>query len=311
MGIGRVMVVMGCLTVAGGQVPVGNREVVLRYGGRERSYLVHVPTGGAGPFPVVIAFHGGGGNASGFARYAGLDRLADREGFVVVYPNGTGRLRDRLLTFNAGDCCGSAAADGVDDVGFVRAVVADLGRQLRIDRSRIYATGHSNGAMMAYRMAAEAADLVAAIAPVAGVAKPLGGTRPVPVLDIHSVDDPRALYAGGLGPPFPLTKTRVPHQPVAEVLAAWARRNGCQEEGQVIQEVSGSRDGVAQRGELLDFGPCHGAPLHHWRLHGVGHGWPGDRGRLAGNILGPGTNIVDAAPVIWAFVRQFRLSPPN
>ena len=76
----------------------------------KRTYIVHVPRDAAAraPLPVVVAFHGGGGNATGFAKYAGLDRVADREGFVVVNPDGTGRLGRRLLTWNAGDCCGQA-----------------------------------------------------------------------------------------------------------------------------------------------------------------------------------------------------------
>ena len=77
-------------------------------------------------------FHGGGGNASGFKAYAGLDALADGEGFVVVYPAGSGRLGRRRLTWNAGGCCGYAAAQSVDDVGFALAVLRDLARNVAL-----------------------------------------------------------------------------------------------------------------------------------------------------------------------------------
>jgi len=97
-----------------------------------------------------------------------MDKLADRETFVAVYPNGTGRFGNRLLTWNAGACCAYAMSNNVDDVGFVRALVTKLTESIPIDRRRIYATGLSNGAMMSHRLAAEAADLIAAIAPVAG-----------------------------------------------------------------------------------------------------------------------------------------------
>ena len=118
-----------------------------------------------------------------------------------------GRLSGRLLTWNAGTCCAYSVINKVDDVGFVRALIDKLAEKFPIDRRRIYATGMSNGGMMAHRLAAEARDIVAAVAPVAGgmVLPVIKTARAVPVLHIHSVDDPRALYTGGLGPPFPLT----------------------------------------------------------------------------------------------------------
>lgn len=97
-----------------------------------------------------------------------MDRLADRESFIAVYPNGNGRFGKRLLTWNAGTCCAYLVINNVDDVGFVRALVATLAEKVPIDRRRVYATGLSNGAMMSHRLAAEAADLIAAVAPVAG-----------------------------------------------------------------------------------------------------------------------------------------------
>ncbi|MBI4254273.1 MAG: alpha/beta fold hydrolase, partial [Candidatus Rokubacteria bacterium] len=151
------------VVVAGvlGTAPAGaeDRDLTLTVGGQPRTYRLHLPPRARerGPLPVVVAFHGGGGNAAGFKAYAGLDALADREGFVVVYPDGSGRLGRRLLTWNAGTCCGAAAAQNVDDVGFVLALLRDLARDLPLDPARVYATGHSNGAMMAYRLAIEAA----------------------------------------------------------------------------------------------------------------------------------------------------------
>jgi polyhydroxybutyrate depolymerase len=147
----------------------GDHEFTMRHGGRARTYLVHVPARTKDRPAVIIAFHGGGGNAKGFQEYAELDAIADREGFLVVYPNGTGPLPRRLLTWNAGDgCCGFAMTRKVNDVGFATMVLADLEGRTPIDRARVYATGHSNGAMMAHRLAAERPELIAAIAPVAG-----------------------------------------------------------------------------------------------------------------------------------------------
>jgi len=122
----------------------GDHDRSLTVGAAARTYLVHVPprVSEGRPLPVVLAFHGGGGNAAGFKAYAGLDALADREGFVVVYPDGSGRLGRRLLTWNAGGCCGYAAAQNVDDVGFALAVLRDVARNVSIDPARVYSTGH-------------------------------------------------------------------------------------------------------------------------------------------------------------------------
>src|SRR5207248_6705874 len=137
---------------------------------RGRSAIVHVPprAGGKSEIPVIINFHGGGGHGGNEQEYSLMDQLADRETFVTVYPNGSGRFGNRLLTWNAGTCCAYAVINNIDDVGFVRALIAKLTDSIPIDPRRIYATGLSNGAMMSYRLAAEAGDLIAAIAPVAG-----------------------------------------------------------------------------------------------------------------------------------------------
>ncbi|MFM8734303.1 MAG: alpha/beta hydrolase family esterase [Pirellulales bacterium] len=127
--------------------------------GSERSYLVHVPPQyvADSPMPVVLAFHGGGANARNMVAFSGLNLKADQSGFIVVYPEGSGRL-ERMLSFNAGNCCGEAAARNVDDVAFVRHVLDDLEGIANVDRRRVFATGMSNGAMMSYRLASEMSD---------------------------------------------------------------------------------------------------------------------------------------------------------
>jgi polyhydroxybutyrate depolymerase len=276
-----------------------------------RTFIVHVPRDAAAraPLPVLIAFHGGGGNATGFAKYAGLDRVADREGFVVVYPDGTGRLGRRLLTWNAGSCCGQAQTAHVDDVGFTLAILHDLARDLPIDRTRVYATGHSNGAMMAYRLAVEAAERVAAIAPVAGmmVVERFAPARPVPVLHIHSLDDPRALYRGGLGPPFPGTDVRSRHQSVEGGLARWLIVDRCSTEPREAESRRVPAGQHEHTADLLVYEPCESdAAVAHWRLTGAGHGWPGHASPLPERLMGPDTTVIDAAEEIWKFVARFR-----
>ena len=153
---------------APGDAP-GDATQSLIHAGRERSYILHLsPTlAPERKYPLVIVLHGGGGNAASAGKMTGMNQQANRENFIVVYPNGAGRLGDRLLTWNSGNCCGYALDHQVDDVGFLRALVERLLTQYPIDPKRVYATGISNGGMMSYRLACEASDLVAAIAPVA------------------------------------------------------------------------------------------------------------------------------------------------
>ena len=151
------------LAIATGEIQSGDHTRSIRVDRRTRSYHVHVPPSydGSKPFPVVLAFHGGGANAESMVRFSGLNEKADEAGFLVVYPAGTGRL-ERMLTWNTGNCCGYAMRNGVDDVGFVNALLDDLAGRARVDPERIYATGMSNGAMMVYRLASELSERIAA-----------------------------------------------------------------------------------------------------------------------------------------------------
>jgi polyhydroxybutyrate depolymerase len=299
--------------LGGAGLPPGNHTFSLRHGGRSRAYIVHVPPAARDgrALPLLLAFHGGGGEAAGFQAYAGLDAVADREGFVVVYPYGTGVLPRRLLTWNAGECCGFAMNQNVDDVGFAIAVLDDVAKRTPIDSSRTWATGHSNGAMMAYRLAAARADRIAAIVPVAGAydLATFNPSRPVAVLDIHSVDDPRALYNGGLGPPFPGTDVRSSHRPVMDGLERWRVRNGCSAATHVAESRTGtSAEGARQAATRIAWDGCvPGAPVEHWKLTGVGHGWPGNvRGELRESLIGPSTTVISAAEEVWKFVSRVR-----
>ena len=187
----------------------------------------------------------------------------------------------------------------------------DLGSRIPIDRARVYATGLSNGGMMAYRLAAQASDQVTAIAPVAGamVVAEFEPTRPVPVLHIHSVDDPRALYEGGLGPPFPLTNVRTEHPRVEAMLELWVDANRCSATPAIGETRRWTApDGTPHTATPHVFADCTaGAEVVLWQLTGAGHVWPGGRQGYLPRLLGPSTEVIDANAVMWAFFSRFRL----
>jgi polyhydroxybutyrate depolymerase len=292
----------------------GEAERTLQHQDRERRYIVHVPKlpAPAAGFPVVLNFHGGGGNAADHQSYTGLDRVADREGFITVYPFGSGRFSRKLLTWNAGECCGYAKTHEIDDVGFVKALLNKLAEEYSLDPTRIYATGLSNGSMMAYRLAMELSESIAAIAPVAGAMsvaefKP---QRPIPIMHVHSVDDPRALYDGGLGPRFPFTNARVLHPPVESILKQWIEADGCPTVpiiAEVIHGAAGTHD-QSHTATKLTYGPGKdGVEVILWKLTGAGHVWPGGLRNYHERLLGPSTAIIDVNEEMWRFFKRFHL----
>lgn len=276
----------------------GDHARTLTVDGRSRSYLVHVPPQYLPdrPVPVVLAFHGGGSNADQMVRFCGLNEKADQEGFVVVYPNGTGRT-DRILTWNGGNCCGYAMLNAVDDVGFVRALLDDLGKVLHVDHKRVFATGMSNGAIMAYRLASELSDRIAAIAPVAG---PMGTARcnpkrPVPVIHFHGTDDQYAPFQGGKGAKS-VSQTRF--YSVEHSIRAWVRANGCPETPVVVELPDKADD--AMRVRRKTYGPGkEGAEVVLIEIENGGHTWPGREPLLA--RLGKSTKDISANDLMWEF----------
>lgn len=274
----------------------GDYRYTLLHDGIEREYLVHVPRDydPRRATPVVFAFHGGGGHMEHMAGAAyGLSAKADREGFIAVFPNGYSRLPGgRFATWNAGDCCGDARDRDIDDVGFVRRVHADVARRLNVDRRRVFAAGMSNGGMMSYRLACEAADLFRAVASVAGtdVTRTCRPARPVPVLHIHALDDTHVLHAGGAGADAFRDRDKVTDfPPVAATVDAWSRRGDCAAPRRIV-------DGAEAWCELR--APCRGdARVQLCTTRAGGHSWPGGaalRGKSPSTAL-------DANDMIWRF----------
>ena len=284
--------------------PEGTRTRTVTVGGVQRSYRVHVPPSydRRRAFPFVIAFHGGASNPEAMARFSGLDEKADEAGFIVAYPAGSGRL-PRVLTWNAGRCCGYASNQDVDDVGFVRALVEDLAGQVHLDRKRIFATGISNGGQMAYRVAAELSDQIAAIAPVSGsleVDVPRV-SRPVSVVHFHGTDDKYLPFAGGLGPRSLATG---PHASVEHSVGTWVRLDECRPARAVQEMPVKVADGTTVVRHAYE-GCRGGAEVVLYEIRGGGHTWPGRPS--AERLLGVTTQNVSANDVLWDFFARHPL----
>jgi polyhydroxybutyrate depolymerase len=270
----------------------GDKPGQVTVGGRERAWLVHVPPryDGRTPLPVVIVLHGGGGSSSGAARQSGMSVKADKENFLAVYPDGSGVARSRLLTWNSGNCCGYAMKSGVDDIAFIRAMLDRLQRDYAVDAKRVYVTGISNGAMMAYRVACEMSDRIAAIAPVAGAQNidcPRAG--PLSVMIIHGAKDQNVLLDGGeptkrFGPP----RT---DRSVAYAASFWAAQNRCADRPQ--QQLTATLRTDVYTG-------CKGGTgISVYIVENGGHSWPG--GERMSAILDEPSRQVSATDLMWTF----------
>jgi polyhydroxybutyrate depolymerase len=267
----------------------------IMWGGRARRYEIHVPPGyRADPLPVVIVYHGGGSQPAMVRAQTRMDDTADDHGFIVLYPYGTGPLGPtNLLTWNAGGGAIEYAWEHrIDDVGFTRAMLTDVARHFCIDTRRVYATGISNGAQMAYRVACELSDRIAAIAPVAATMPVIDcqPVRPVPVLHFHGTDDEYAPYEGGVGP---RGYTNFDHLSVADNIEFWRAVNGCDS-----QQVSTWQIDDA---ELFAYTACDaGSTVELVTLHGGGHTWPGGS-VVCDNALGEVNRDVSASEMMWEF----------
>jgi polyhydroxybutyrate depolymerase len=264
------------------------RTSVLSVAGLDREYLTFAPASlsPSQPIPVVFVLHGGTGTARGAAVQTRFDAEAERRGFLTVYPQGIRR------TWNAGSCCGPAARLGVDDVAFVSALLDELARTHSVDPDRVFATGISNGGMMAARLACDLPGRFVAIAPVAAsLATACDRAEPVSVLHIHGTADRNVPIDGGFGP---RALTLVDHLPLEEALARWRAIDGCdaaptvERRGAVTRRTwSCGRSGTQVRAIVIDGG---------------GHAWPG--GHQMARVLDAPSAELDATAEIGRFFAE-------
>ncbi len=225
------------------------------YLGRQRGFLLHVPTGLLAPAPLVLVLHGLRQDPTRIRAFSEADRIADRNGFVVAYPGGVGG------SWNAGTCCGDAADHQVDDVAFLDHVVAIARRNALIDPARIYLEGYSNGGMMALRFACERPGLVAAVAVVAAsVTSPCAPDAPVAALDLHGGLDATVPVRGG-----PSHQLHMAFVPIATALGVFAAQ-GADVRVEVLPRathrwMTQATDGLDASSTLWDWLRDHPKPL--------------------------------------------------
>lgn len=283
-------------------IPAVDEIRTLNHDGRERTYLLHVPDGlhENEPVPLVFAFHGGGGNGSGMASLTKFDKLADREEFIVVFPNGVGN------SWNDGrqNLASEAYLLNVDDVGFVDAMIETISLEFPVDPKKIYATGISNGAIFSHFLAAQRASMFAAIAPVVGgLAIPFSAhfnpDDTVSVLIIQGIDDPLVPYNGGQiagGNRGAIISTN-------DTVELWVQNDGCNNIPLKEELPNGDlNDGCVVTQYTWANGHADSAVVL-LKIEGGGHTWPGGVQYLPESVIGRVCKDFEATEVIWSFFK--------
>jgi polyhydroxybutyrate depolymerase len=256
--------------VAVDQPGPGDQQVTLDFGGRQRTYVVHAPPGydGSVALPLVVAMHPWPGDAALIAETTGWNAKADKENFLVVYPEGYDR------SYNALVCCGNE-----DDVGFIETVIARMTAEWKADPKRVYATGMSNGGDMAIKLAMELPATLAAIAPVSAgfigpkIADP--SYRPATPVSMITVIGGKDRY----------------YAQFEDGIKAWRERLACAEAGAPT---------TLEKGITATASTCSdGSALSVYRVPDMGHSWPGPR---QGSSSDPKAGI-DATDLVWEFFK--------
>lgn len=242
----------------------------IQQGAQQRTYTLYVPTTYVKQraYPMIIVLHGGGGNAEISEQMTRFAPWAASKEFILVHPNGSGQLKNSLLTWNAGNCCAYAFEEKIDDVGFIRLMIDDISSQYHVDPKRIYVAGMSNGAKMAYRLACKLSDRIAAIAPVAGsMEEPdCAPDDSVSVIAFHGTADEHVLYEGG-APKKQVDRVSRIDNSVADSVGYWVNVDQCDPLPERTQTGSVKRE---------KYTHCmNDSEVVIYSIEGGGHAWPG------------------------------------
>jgi polyhydroxybutyrate depolymerase len=273
--------------------PAPARAASFDFGGVPRTYTVHLPAGVAHPTGLVVNLHAAGATGRDQAALTHYDAVSDAHGFLVIYPDG--------VDLSWADGRGASVPDrqGIDDVGFITALVGQLVADYGIDPGRVFATGLSAGAFMANRLACDRADVFAAIAPVAGTLGSNVGcnpSRPVSVFETHGTADPVVPFGGG-----PMAG----RGGVSDVLSAsamldrWRQADGCRDDP--MQEVLPNTGDGTITTRFTSSACAPGTAVVSVRVDGGGHTWPNAPSFLSEESVGATTHSFDASEASWQF----------
>ncbi|MBZ0285542.1 MAG: hypothetical protein K8L97_32730 [Anaerolineae bacterium] len=272
----------------------GSYTVRQTFGEVERSYRIYIPANyaeGDEAVALIIVMHGAGGTGAGIESFSGFNELSEQEGFIVIYPNGVDNVwadgRD-----------GDPRVGVQDDVGYLARVIELLKQSLRIDPARIYATGHSMGGFMAFRLACELPDQIAAIAPVAAtfpnyLREECADSPPVPMLMAHGTDDNIVPWAG----------VPIGYFSAGESLGFWAIHNECATRDPItaLEDIDPDDGTFVLREGYTDC--AEGADVQLYGVYHGGHTWPGHVIGVSFE-LGLTSKDLDATAVIWEFFKE-------
>lgn len=304
LSLGLVVVV---LVLCRARATAGLSHHSLRFQERERTFFIHLPPQHtkARAVPLVIALHGGGGTATlmNSSTKFSLSAQADARGWVLLIPQGVAKgWNDGRPAIDRG----SRARAGVDDVGFIAALIDHAHAKYGIDRDRVFVTGISNGGAMSFRLALDLSDRIRAVAPVTmslpAVLKGKTPKRPISVLMVNGTDDPLVPFRGGqirvLG------RDRGEVLPTDDTLEWWAKQNGCTTSA-TPRTLPDADPKDKTRVVFEERRDCkNGTRVALYRVEGGGHTWPGGRQYLPQRVVGRVSQDIDASSVIFQFFAE-------
>jgi len=286
-----------CLSVItrAGAAQGTDTSITLHVGGRDRTYLVHAPSGQRGhTLPLVVLLHGHSGTGAGMVRLTSFNAIADRAQFLVAYPDGVER------SWADGRGITEADQQHVDDVAFFLALLDDIARRWPVDTTRVYAAGISNGGFMAERLACDAQGRLAGIGVVAAtlsdslVAR-CRLPRPVSVMTMHGTEDPLVPFEGG-----EVRGHRGRVQSAPSSAATWARWNHCTAAPTERAWPDTAGDGTLVSEDRYE-GCTRGVAVVAFRITGGGHTWPGGPQYLTVRLVGRASRNLAGSEALWEF----------
>jgi len=277
--------------------------------GLERQYILYQPSFKTEPSvarPLLLVLHGGGGTHRGMLRLTKrrFNELADRNGFFVVYPQGI----DKSWNDGRPDKISGAHRKGIDDVGFLRALIEDLIARYPINSKRIFVTGISNGGLMSYQLGCSLPDTIRAIAPVtaqipAAIAPLCSSESAVSLAVFNGTADPLVPYNGGQITVFRRQRGAV--LSTNETIRIWRRKNRCSPEAGVTELPDVAADGT--RVTKIEYSGCKNeSKVILYRIAGGGHTWPDGRQYLPVRRIGRTTRDINGCDEIWQFFQSLK-----